>query len=221
MNFREIVKKHIAPVVLATSIGGSILATNPVVAHANVYEESIVSLEEEKTSLSTLFLTQEEAQYWIKNRTDILSKEYNIIETKIYLYKGLISDNEIVPIDESFDNEDDALERLEELENDEYYAADVVLNKIEDDLNPIYILTGRMIKTTCSDRYIAEIKYMSKTKEEIINEHEDTESDKQNEGTEIPRTSDDSNIELYSMMLMGSSIGLLYMGQKVKKKKMR
>lgn len=220
MNFKGIVRKHIAPVVLAASIGGSILAASPVVAHAESYEESVVSLEEEKTKFSTFFLTKDEAENWIRDRAIILNEGYKITKAKIYLYKGIISDTEVVPIDEKYDNKEDALERLNELEEDEYYASDIELKEIDNDLVVTYNLVGRIFRTVRSDRYQAEIRYIRKTKEEIISEQKDNVNEI-NEQVKNPKTSDDSNIDVYSMMLMGSTMGLIYMRQKVKRKTIR
>lgn len=220
MNFKGTIKKHIAPLVLAASIGGSVLAGTPVVAHAETTDESIVSTDLEKTRTSSFFLTQEEANEWIKNRVDILQEAYNITETKIYLYKGKVEKTDTIPIDEKYNNKEDALERLNELEENVYYASDVELKEIENDLDVTYNLVGRMFRTVRSDRYQAEIKYICKTKDEIINEHQDVVRE-QEKLQENPRTEDDSNIYAYSATLLSSTMGLLYMSTKVKKKKFR
>lgn len=220
MNFKGTIKKHIAPIVLAASISGSVLATTSVVAHAETTDESIVSIDEEKTRTSSFFLTQEEANEWIKNRVDILQEAYNITETKIYLYKGKVEKTDTIPIDEKYDNKEDALERLNELEENVYYASDVELKEIENDLGVTYNLVGRMFRTVRSDRYKAEIKYICKTKDEIISKHQDV-LEENKELQENPRTGDDSNIYAYSATLLSSTIGLLYMSTKVKKKRIR
>lgn len=220
MNFKGTIKKHIAPLVLAASIGGSILAGTPVVAHAETTDESIVSTDLEKTRTSSFFLTQEEANEWIKNRVDILQEAYNITETKIYLYKGKVEKTDTIPIDEKYNNKEDALERLNELEENVYYASDVELKEIENDSSATYNLVGRMFRTVRSDRYQAEIKYICKTKDEIINEHQDVVRE-QEKLQENPSTGDDSNIYAYSAALLSSTMGLLYMSTKVKKKKFR
>ena len=174
MNFKGVIKKHIAPIALAASISGSVLATAPVVAHAETNDESIVSIDLEKTRTSSFFLTQEEASEWIKNRVDILQEVYNITEAKIYLYKGKVAKTDTILIDEKYDNKEDALERLNELEEDLYYASDVELKEIDNDLVVTYNLVGRMFRTVRSDRYQAEIKYVLKTKDEIMSEHQDS-----------------------------------------------
>lgn len=220
MNFKGTIKKHIAPLVLAASIGGSVLAGTPVVAHAETTDESIVSTDLEKTRTSSFFLTQEEANEWIKNRVDILQEAYNITETKIYLYKGKVEKTDTIPIDEKYNNKEDALERLNELEENVYYASDVELKEIENDSSVTYNLVGRMFRTVRSDRYQAEIKYICKTKDEIINEHQDVVRE-QEKLQENPSTGDDSNIYAYSATLLSSTMGLLYMSTKVKKKKFR
>lgn len=220
MNFKGTIKKHIAPLVLAASIGGSVLAGTPVVAHAETTDESIVSTDLEKTRTSSFFLTQEEANEWIKNRVDILQEAYNITETKIYLYKGKVEKTDTIPIDEKYNNKEDALERLNELEENVYYASDVELKEIENDSSVTYNLVGRMFRTVRSDRYQAEIKYICKTKDEIINEHQDVVRE-QEKLQENPSTGDDSNIYAYSAALLSSTMGLLYMSTKVKKKKFR
>lgn len=220
MNFKGTIKKHIAPLVLAASIGGSVLAGTPVVAHAETTDESIVSTDLEKTRTSSFFLTQEEANEWIKNRVDILQEAYNITETKIYLYKGKVEKTDTIPIDEKYNNKEDALERLNELEENVYYASDVELKEIENDSSVTYNLVGRMFRTVRSDRYQAEIKYICKTKDEIINEHQDVVRE-QEKLQENPITGDDSNIYAYSATLLSSTMGLLYMSTKVKKKKFR
>lgn len=220
MNFKGTIKKHIAPLVLAASIGGSVLAGTPVVAHAETTDESIVSTDLEKTRTSSFFLTQEEANEWIKNRVDILQEAYNITETKIYLYKGKVEKTDTIPIDEKYNNKEDALERLNELEENVYYASDVELKEIKNDSSVTYNLVGRMFRTVRSDRYQAEIKYICKTKDEIINEHQDVVRE-QEKLQENPSTGDDSNIYAYSATLLSSTMGLLYMSTKVKKKKFR
>lgn len=220
MNFKGTIKKHIAPIVLAASISGSALVATPVVAHAQTTDESIVSIDEEKTKLSSYFVTQEEAENWIRNRVQILQEAYNITETKIYLYKGKVEKTYTIPIDEKYDNKEDALERLNELEENVYYAADVELKEIENDSIVTYNLVGRMFRTIRSDRYQAEIKYVCKTKDEIINEHQAVVEENE-ELKENPITGDDSNISTYSATLLSSTIGLIYMGTKVKKKKIR
>lgn len=217
MNFKGVIKKHIAPIALAASISGSVLATAPVVAHAETTDESIVSTDLEKTRTSSFFLTQEEANEWIKNRVDILQEVYNITEAKTYLYKGKVAKTDTILIDEKYDNKEDALERLKELEEDEYYASNVELKEIDNDLGVTYNLVGKMFRTIRSDRYQAEIKYILKTKDEIISEHQDS-LEKNEELQENPITGDDSNISTYSATLLGSTIGLLYMSTKVKKK---
>lgn len=220
MNFKGTIKKHIAPLVLAASIGGSVLAGTPVVAHAETTDESIVSTDLEKTRTSSFFLTQEEAMEWLRSRAQILQEAYNITETKIYLYKGKVEKTDTIPIDEKYNNKEDALERLNELEENVYYASDVELKEIENDLDVTYNLVGRMFRTVRSDRYQAEIKYICKTKDEIINEHQDVVRE-QEKLQENPRTEDDSNIYAYSATLLSSTMGLLYMSTKVKKKKFR
>lgn len=220
MNFKGTIKKHIAPLVLAASIGGSVLAGTPVVAHAETTNESITIVNEEKTKTSSYFLTQEEAMEWLRSRVQILQEAYNITETKIYLYKGKVEITDTIPIDEKYNNKEDALERLNELEENVYYASDVELKEIENDLDVTYNLVGRMFRTVRSDRYQAEIKYICKTKDEIINEHQDVVREQENL-QENPRTGDDSNIYAYSATLLSSTMGLLYMSTKVKKKKFR
>lgn len=217
MNFKGTIKKHIAPIALAASISGSVLATTPVVAHAETANESITIVNEEKTKTSSYFLTQEEAMEWLRSRAQILQEAYNITETKIYLYKGKVAKTDTILIDEKYDNKEDALERLKELEEDEYYASDVELKEIDNDLVVTYNLVGRMFRTVRSDRYQAEIKYILKTKDEIMSEHQDS-LEKSEELQENPITGDDSNIRTYSATLLGSTIGLLYMSTKVKKK---
>ena len=217
MNFKGVIKKHIAPIALAASISGSVLAATTIVAHAETTDESIVSTDLEKTRTSSFFLTQEEANEWIKNRVDILQEVYDITEAKIYLYKGKVAKTDTILIDEKYDNKEDALERLKELEEDEYYASNVELKEIDNDLVVTYNLVGRMFRTVRSDRYQAEIKYILKTKDEIMSEHQDS-LGKNEELQENPITGDDSNISTYSATLLGSTIGLLYMSTKVKKK---
>lgn len=217
MNFKGTIKKHIAPIALAASISGSVLVTTPVVAHAETANESITIVNEEKTKASSYFLTQEEAMEWLRSRAQILQEAYNITETKIYLYKGKVAKTDTILIDEKYDNKEDALERLKELEEDEYYASDVELKEIDNDLVVTYNLVGRMFRTVRSDRYQAEIKYILKTKDEIMSEHQDS-LEKSEELQENPITGDDSNIRTYSATLLGSTIGLLYMSTKVKKK---
>lgn len=154
---------------------------------------------------------------WLRSRAQILQEAYNITETKIYLYKGKVAKTDTILIDEKYDNKEDALERLKELEEDEYYASDVELKEIDNDLVVTYNLVGRMFRTVRSDRYQAEIKYILKTKDEIMSEHQDS-LEKSEELQENPITGDDSNIRTYSATLLGSTIGLLYMSTKVKKK---
>lgn len=220
MNFKGAIKKHIAPLVLAASIGGSVLAGTPVVAHAETTNESITMVNEEKTRTSSYFLTQEEAMEWLRSRAQILQEAYNITETKIYLYKGKVAKTDTISIDEKYNNKEDALERLNELEENVYYASDVELKEIENDSSVTYNLVGRMFRTVRSDRYQAEIKYICKTKDEIINEHQDVVRE-QEKLQENPSTGDDSNIYAYSATLLSSTMGLLYMSTKVKKKKFR
>lgn len=56
MNFKGTIKKHIAPIALAASISGSVLATTPVVAHAETANESITIVNEGKKKLQVIFL---------------------------------------------------------------------------------------------------------------------------------------------------------------------
>lgn len=217
MAFKEVIKKHIAPIVLAASISGSVIAMNPLIVSAESCDESVVNTFEEKKLTSSLLNNREEAENWIKDRVNILNQAYDITNVKLYLYKGKTTEIETKPIDERYDNEIEALERLKELNEDVYYASDVSLNVLENDTEVIYNLVGRMFRTTHEDRYKVEIGYVNKTKEQILSECENCEEEV-SKLDESPKTGDDSNIEMYSMMLMSSTAGLAYMASKVKRK---
>ena len=233
MLFKEKLKKHIAPMVLAMSISGSALLMNPVIVHAlDSQEESVVEVSDEKVITSKFLNSRGDADNWIKSRIDILSQAYNITKVKIYLYKGMSTNMESYPICEEYYNKRVAEKRLEELQENEYFASSVELKEIKRDTKVIYQLVGKMFRTIHHDRYKVEISYINKEKNEIISEHKRLEAtearyepetlenlkEEGNDLSENPKLGDDSNVEMYAMTLMASTTGLAYMSSRVKKK---
>lgn len=151
MNFSEVLKRRVAPVVLAASISGSVLSASPVVAHAQTNDKSIVTEDEEKSRLSDFFATKEEAEEWIRDRVKILQTVYNITGTKIYLYKGQTTEIETVPIDETYSTEKEALDRLKELNDDDYYSPDVVINEIKGNNKLVETVEVNILFSTMED----------------------------------------------------------------------
>lgn len=165
MNIKKTLKKHAAPVILATAISGSVMVANSVTAKADEVEEvseSIVMEEgphsevvgiltpsqsivreavistsnvetkttsEEKTLVSNEFDTKEEAQEWIDKRTDILEEAYEITKEEIITSTVKEQVGDAINIDEEFSNEEDALDKKEELESDTSNKCDLIVEE--------------------------------------------------------------------------------------------
>lgn len=168
MNIKKTLKKHAAPVILATAISGTVIAANSVTAKADEVDEvteSIVMEEdtnshsevetltlaqsvvreavmatpsvaveakrttEEKTLVSNEFDTKEEAQDWIDKRTDVLEEAYEITKEEIITSTVKEQVGDAITIDEEFTNEEDALDKKEELESDTNNKCDLIVEE--------------------------------------------------------------------------------------------
>ena len=168
MNIKKSLKKHAAPVILATAISGAVIATNSVTAKADEIDEvteSIVMEEdtsshsevetltlaqsvvreavmttpsvsvekkrttEENTLVSNEYDTKEEAQDWIDKRTDILEEAYEITKEEIITSTVKEQVGDAITIDEEFTNEEDALDKKEELESDTNNKCDLIVEE--------------------------------------------------------------------------------------------
>lgn len=129
MDFKGILRKHIAPMILAGTMSGSIIGTLPVSVRADE-GSSVVAELEEQTSLSGLFDEKEDAKEWILARKQVLEAAYEITGTKIYVYEGCLKNTETILINEIYGSKDYTLSHLEELENNDYYETDIIVDEL-------------------------------------------------------------------------------------------
>ena len=130
MNIKKVINNHVAPLVLAASITGSVLATNVLEVHAETTDESINVESEGKGSISNYFDTLEEAKKWLEDRERVLATTYEITGKYIYECNNELIKKEIIEIDEVYDTEEEALKYLEELKKLENCSVDLTITKV-------------------------------------------------------------------------------------------
>ncbi len=130
MNIKKVINNHVAPLVLAASITGSVLATNVLEVHAETTDESINVESEGKGSISNYFDTLEEAKKWLEDRERVLATTYEITGKYIHECNNELIKKEIVEIDEVYDTEEEALKYLEELKKLENCSVDLTITKV-------------------------------------------------------------------------------------------
>lgn len=192
MNLKYFLRKHIAPLVIATSITGASLECLPLSVNA---AESIEIEEDMNVLKSELFDSKEEKDNWVKEQL-INMDEYDITEVRTILYKGKNDKTKYIYINEIYTNYEMAKTRFDELNGSEEYNCAVSfdsfdLNEAKPNLNSnfgrsfypsyylslpkyfltdknpttIYRLKGKIFKTIKYDMYEVEIYYKEKIKE--------------------------------------------------------
>ena len=131
MDFKEIMKKRIAPVIVAGVIGGSALSSVPIVVNAE--ENSIVSEAEikEKTRTSTVFKTRQEAETWLKEKIKTIGALYEITDTNIYVYEDKISEQHVFVVKEEFEEKKELDKYIEDLNKKGYDNSNLVVTELK------------------------------------------------------------------------------------------
>lgn len=120
MVFKEFLRKHVAPMILAGTMSGTIISFKPIVTSAKE-NSSIINISEENVKESDYFKTQEEVENWIDNEISNLSPFNDITSVEIYLYKGLESTSETIILDEIHYSMASVTKRLEQLKENGFY----------------------------------------------------------------------------------------------------
>lgn len=128
--------------------------------HDNFSNSSMV--EEVKTITSIDYDKKDDAQKWIDDTTDVLEKNYDIVNEKI-IEKTVVQEEE-KNIEERFDTEKEAQDRKEEYENEENTKCDL---KIDEEV------------TTSEKETVVEIDKTFDSKEEL-DKYKESLSDKEN-----------------------------------------
>lgn len=167
MDFKNVVKNHVAPILMATSISGSVVAANVSVVHAEttpIKNKNIVTEYEEKKISSDYFNTIEEAKKWLEDRVMVLESTYTITGEYIYSYPNELISEEKITIDEVYYNKEEVLNRLEEL------------NKLDNCSCNLTIIEGEEIKNNLETKNVDK----TFTTMEDLNNYKDSLNGKEN-----------------------------------------
>ena len=131
MDFKDVMKKRIAPIIVAGVVGGSTLSKLPVVVNA---EESSIVIEaetKEKTKTSTVFKTKAEAEEWLKQKEKTIGALYEIIDTHIYVYEDKISETSIFVVKEEFEDKKELDKYIKDLNKRGYDTSKLVVTELD------------------------------------------------------------------------------------------
>lgn len=154
MNFKNVVKNHVAPIVLATTISGSVVAANTSVVHAEPMppkSKNVVTEYEEKKISSDYFNTIEEAEKWLEDRKEVLESTYKITGEYIYSYPNELISEEKITIDEVYYNKEEVLNRLEELNKLDNCSCNLTIIEGEEIKNNLETINVDKTFTTMED----------------------------------------------------------------------
>ena len=161
MVFKEFLRRHVAPMVLAGTMSGTILSGLPLIVNAEEVS-SIVVESEDKVKLSDYYKTKEEAEEWLYNEIEVLLATNEITNVELYLYKGIVDNTETIFLDEAYSNKEDALKRVEELKYNGFYHDNVEITESS------YIKSN--IKKVFVNKAFTSIEELEKYKNSLENE---------------------------------------------------
>ena len=127
-------KNKIAAITVAGAMLFSVLAYNTPKAYAQTTEpiETTKEVKDAEFSYSKDdFKTKEEAEKWVEEKENILKDEYEITKKEVGELKDQIIGTEKVEVNETFEDENSAKERQEEIEKGDIKDSNLTITKEE------------------------------------------------------------------------------------------